>query len=239
MTVTQTVDVVATLRPHGHSSRAAHRARPRVGHAHLDRLERRALLAGDFVSAFDFAPLAVAGAQAESAVTVDAAGNVIMAGAFAGATIDLDPSGGATNLVSTSGGDAYVAKYSQAGALVWARQIRSTSGGADEFAKGVDVATDAGGNVYVAGQFAGTAGGRVLAGIDGVNIGGASARGASGVRVTSTGPRTTPCSPSPSPRREGGFAAPARSNAYPHAGASYARIIIASDSPHPPTPQGL
>lgn len=131
--------------------------RRRLGSVRLEQLEWRALLAGDFVSTFGFAPLAAVETQADSAVTVDSSGNAIMAGSFAGTTIDFDPSGGTTNLVSASGGDAYVAKYSQAGALVWARQIRSTSGGAGDFAKAVDVTTDAVGNVYVAGQFAGTA----------------------------------------------------------------------------------
>jgi hypothetical protein len=123
----------------------------------LHPLERRVLLAGDFVSASHFAPLADSSPwnQAGSAVAADPAGNVLMAGSFAGTTIDLDPSGAATVLTGTSAGDVYVAKYSQAGALVWARQVRPTGTGTDPFASAVDVATDAAGNVYVAGNFRG------------------------------------------------------------------------------------
>jgi hypothetical protein len=124
----------------------------------LHPLECRVLLAGDFVAASHFAPLAETNPwfQAESAVAVDAAGDAVMAGSFAGTTIDLDPSsGGATFLTGSAGGDVYVAKYSQAGALVWARQVRSTGTGAEQYVKAIDVATDAAGNVYVAGNFRG------------------------------------------------------------------------------------
>jgi hypothetical protein len=124
----------------------------------LNPLEGRVLLAGDFVSASHFAPLADSNPsiQGESAVVVDAGGNTLLAGSFAGTTIDLDPSAGATFLTSTSGGEVYVAKYSPAGALVWARQVRPTGGGADQYATAVDLATDAAGNVYVAGNFRGS-----------------------------------------------------------------------------------
>ena len=54
------------------------------------------------------------------AVTVDGAGNTIVAGLFR-LTADVDPGAGTTTLTSNGGDDIFVAKYSPTGSLLWAR----------------------------------------------------------------------------------------------------------------------
>ncbi len=100
--------------------------------------------------AFGFAAMAGGSSFEEGrAVTVDAAGNVYMAG-FLSSTVDFDPSVGVYQLGAAGGHDAYVAKYTTAGALVWARVFGGAS--SDEAAA---VAVDAAGNVYTTGVFSG------------------------------------------------------------------------------------
>lgn len=81
------------------------------------------------------------------AVSVDAAGNIYMAGYTKGALAE-GPSAGLN--------DAFLAKYSAAGTLQWTAQLGTSS---DDYARGV--AVDAGGNVYVAGYTYGNLAGRV------------------------------------------------------------------------------
>jgi len=69
---------------------------------------------------------------------------VYVAGYFTG-TVDFDPSAGVFNLVSTGGNDIFIAKYTAAGAFVWA--VRAGSTGTDR-AQGIYA--DANG-VYVTG----------------------------------------------------------------------------------------
>jgi uncharacterized protein (AIM24 family) len=76
-------------------------------------------------------------------VEVDADGDVIVTGTFRG-TVDFDPSSGVANL---TGGGGFVAKYTSAGTLVWARRFDASI---------VKLATDRGNNVYAAGSFDGT-----------------------------------------------------------------------------------
>ncbi len=86
-------------------------------------------------------------AEADSAlgVATDGAGNVYIAGATAG-SLAGPPQGG---------DDAWVAKYSPAGALRWKQQLGTKE---HEFAAGV--ATDSAGNVYIAGTTLGPLAGR-------------------------------------------------------------------------------
>lgn len=79
---------------------------------------------------------------------VDPAGNILVAGTFTG----VSPLGGST-LTSLGGTDGFVAKYTPAGTLVWARGFGGT--GAELV---TDLAIDQSGNVYVGGGFEGTAG---------------------------------------------------------------------------------
>lgn len=88
------------------------------------------------------------GADQATAVARDAAGNLYVSGTFSG-TIEF----GGQTLTSTGNTDAFLAKYTANGALVWVRQAKantSTGGVA-----GLAVAVDAEGNAYLAGQFSG------------------------------------------------------------------------------------
>src|SRR5206468_2219017 len=92
-----------------------------------------------------------------SKIAVDGSGNVYVTGTFTG-TVDFDPSpGGTTNLTSAGSGvktDAFVVKLNATtGALVWAKQIGGASAGFVVSGNAVDGT----GNVYVTGQFNGTA----------------------------------------------------------------------------------
>nr|WP_236649890.1 SdrD B-like domain-containing protein [Rhodopirellula sp. SM50] len=84
-------------------------------------------------------------------VATDAAGNLYVTGSFSG-TADFAPGTGTINLTSEVGSDAFVAKYSAAGALVWARAL-----GGSSFAVGYGLAVAGDGSVYTTGSFSGTA----------------------------------------------------------------------------------
>ncbi len=85
------------------------------------------------------------------AVAVDASGNVFTTGSFDNTT-DFDPGPGVLNLTATgSVSDIYLSKLNANGDLVWAFSLGCLTSGA-----GTGIATDAAGNVYVAGYFSGT-----------------------------------------------------------------------------------
>jgi len=83
-------------------------------------------------------------------VVSDPSGNVYVSGSFQG-TADFDRGPGVYNLTSTGDGNAFVAKYSSVGSLVWARSMGGTDG-----AGGYAVALSADGSVYTTGAFVGT-----------------------------------------------------------------------------------
>ena len=82
--------------------------------------------------------------------TIDASGNIYLVGWFRG-TADMDPGAGVSHIVSRGNEDAFIAKYTSAGALVWARAFGGT--GQDNLR---DVAIDPGGNVIVSGSIQAT-----------------------------------------------------------------------------------
>ncbi len=83
-------------------------------------------------------------------VSTDVNGDVYRAGNF-GATLDLDPSTAVSEVTSAGWTDSYLAKYSAAGALLWAKSINGT------LFNGINAMnTDAGGNMYIMGRFLGT-----------------------------------------------------------------------------------
>jgi len=85
------------------------------------------------------------------ALTVDSTGNVYVTGQFT-QTVDFDPGPGVVNLTAApNAADAYVTKLNASGALVWARRL-----GGSDFDAGHAIAVDGSGNVYTAGDFAGT-----------------------------------------------------------------------------------
>lgn len=87
-----------------------------------------------------------ANAQSGSAVGVDDAGNVIVAGSFSGS---IDFGGGA--LVSAGGSDLFVAKFGPDGAHLWSRRFGDAAGQGEPA-----LAVGASGGVVIAGSFAGT-----------------------------------------------------------------------------------
>ncbi|MBF9221467.1 T9SS type A sorting domain-containing protein [Hymenobacter ruricola] len=87
-----------------------------------------------------------AGTQFLAEGAVDAAGNFYEVGRFTGSTVvDGVP------LVSRGNYDAFLAKYTPTGTLAWVRQI-----GGSAYEDAIDVAVDAAGNAYVAGEFSGS-----------------------------------------------------------------------------------
>src|SRR5262249_6139334 len=114
----------------------------------IESLESRWLLTADFGFAFK---VGGTGDDRGNAVASDSAGNSYVVGNFSG-TVDFDPGAATKNLISSGAVDAFVAKYSSGGALVWAQKI----GGIAALEQGTAVAVDASGNVLVAGIFAGT-----------------------------------------------------------------------------------
>jgi hypothetical protein len=74
-------------------------------------------------------------------------GEVVITGAFRG-TVDFDPGPGVVTLTSTGGSSAFIAKYSQDGALIWARGLFG-----EDDAEGRDVVVDATGYIGVVGNF--------------------------------------------------------------------------------------
>jgi hypothetical protein len=83
------------------------------------------------------------------AIDVDSEGNIYAAGSY-GTTADFDPGPGVTSFTSNGSDDAWVAKYSKGGALVWAKSY-----GAFSVDNPTGLVVDSTG-VYVTGFFSGT-----------------------------------------------------------------------------------
>lgn len=79
---------------------------------------------------------------------VDKSGNIYVAGEFNG-TIDMDPNGGVSN-ISTGIEDAFIAKYSSTGTLLWHYKLNSP------YADFLELKVDYAGNLYAAGTFINT-----------------------------------------------------------------------------------
>ncbi|MEK6783830.1 MAG: hypothetical protein AABY93_19185, partial [Bacteroidota bacterium] len=95
---------------------------------------------------------AIGGATGDEIIqstVVDDSGNVYISGSFEG-TVNFNPNSSPTSLTSAGLSDAFFAKYTNDGVLVWVRQLGSTA--EDE----VYVMTVDGSNVYIAGYFNGT-----------------------------------------------------------------------------------
>lgn len=81
------------------------------------------------------------------AITTDAAGNIYVTGLFMD-TVDFDPGPGVTKLISAGKADVFVAKFSAAGNLVWAKNFGGT--GDDQ---GNTIQVDSKGDIYLGGFF--------------------------------------------------------------------------------------
>ncbi len=88
--------------------------------------------------------------QANS-IAIDAAGNVYSTGSFSG-TADFDPGGGTFNLTSQGLEDVFISKLDAAGNFVWAKSIGSAF-----LDRAQSITFDAIGNIYIAGNYRGTA----------------------------------------------------------------------------------
>lgn len=90
--------------------------------------------------------------ETPNAITLDNNGNVIITGQFEGAATFGTQT--ITSMLNTSGSssfDIFVAKYDNSGSFLWLRQ-----GSAKYDDRGIDVGTDASGNIFVCGQFSDT-----------------------------------------------------------------------------------
>jgi hypothetical protein len=103
---------------------------------------------GTFVPAL---ALSIGGSGFDQVVDLatDPDGSVYVTGTFTG-SVDFDPGTGVAFLTSVGLADIFLAKYSAAGALLWADRIGGTS--ADSVAS---LARDASGNLYIGGSFEG------------------------------------------------------------------------------------
>ncbi len=97
-----------------------------------------------------------AGTEKAHALAVDAAGNVYVTGYFGGVT-DFDPGDStfylSTISTATNGYDIFLLKLNASGNFVWARQMGSLT--AED--RGLGIALDKKGNIYITGTFSDTA----------------------------------------------------------------------------------
>ena len=96
---------------------------------------------------------ATAGGEGEGgpAIAIDNAGNAYIAGAFAG-TYDFNPGAAVNNLSSQGGTDIFVQKLAANGNFIWVRQMT----GSTSYENAYNLALDAGGNIFVTGDFLNT-----------------------------------------------------------------------------------
>ena len=142
----------------GDSHRAARAGRPRPRYRNrrplIEALEQRSMLS---LTTQFAVPVAVTGAGSvdveSNAVANDAAGFVYVTGSLSG-TANFAPSGSAVNLTSAGDRDIVIAKYTAAGALVWAEDLPGA--GSSSVGQGSAVAVDGSGNIFISGTFTGT-----------------------------------------------------------------------------------
>ena len=96
------------------------------------------------------------GDQQIQALTTDEQDNIFTTGYFFG-TPDFDPAGGGSTLTSAGLEDMFLAKYTSTGSLDWVKGIGSINGSNTSSEMGMDVGTDAMGNVYFTGRLLGPA----------------------------------------------------------------------------------
>jgi hypothetical protein len=89
------------------------------------------------------------GNDAGAAMTIDASGNIYVAGGFSGTT-DFDPSANTFNLTSTGGSDVFIQKLDPNGNLIWVRVFGSTS--SDQSSS---IISDSLGHIYITGSVQG------------------------------------------------------------------------------------
>ena len=115
----------------------------------MERLEDRTLLSS-YGLGFAFG-LGSTGTENALGVATDGSGNVVVAGAFSSAFLDLDPGPGTYLLPNAGGNDGFAAKYDATGNLLWGVQVGGTGSGGV-----LKVEVDGADNVLIAGTFAGS-----------------------------------------------------------------------------------
>jgi hypothetical protein len=91
------------------------------------------------------------GSDLANSVTTDSSGNVIVAGAYASATLNIFAANGIAisfTLNNSGSNDAFVVKYDSSGTPLWARRLGGTTGD-----NANSVSTDSSGNIVVAGVY--------------------------------------------------------------------------------------
>lgn len=133
---------------------STHRRQPLLRRSHrFEHLENRSVLSATFGSALTFGST---GTDSIMDIAVTVSDERLTVGAFSG-TVDFAPGAthaGNVDILSASGSsDAFFAKYADNGSLLWARRVQGAAGATSVVRS---VATDAGGNSYLAGDFTGT-----------------------------------------------------------------------------------
>jgi hypothetical protein len=102
--------------------------------------------------------LGAIGVDMPHSIVLDRDGNILMTGYFSG-QVDFDPSAAVSNLAAGVGRNIFLAKYSSAGQLIWAKGFGDVeSSPTDEAGReeGMDLVVDVSGNVYLTGLFNGS-----------------------------------------------------------------------------------
>jgi hypothetical protein len=84
-------------------------------------------------------------------ISIDAHGKIYVTGYYSG-TVDFDPNGGTTNLISIGGDDIFLLKLDNVGNFIWAKSMGGTG---LEYGKVIDL--DNVGNPHISGLYNGTA----------------------------------------------------------------------------------
>ncbi len=84
-------------------------------------------------------------------IVTDGSGNIYTTGIFDG-TVDFDPGGGTFNLTSAGSYDVFISKLDLSGNFIWGKQLGGTLSD-----YGNSVSVDGSGNIFIAGNFQGTA----------------------------------------------------------------------------------
>ena len=97
-----------------------------------------------------------AGPDIAPRLSVDVDGNLLVAGGFRG-SVDFDPGSSSQILTSlaTSGSDAFAARYTPAGSVLWARSFGESTAAADRLTTGTTLIPTAQGTALLAGRFFG------------------------------------------------------------------------------------
>ena len=136
------------MRLHRFSTRCSSPRRPRSTLLACEQMEARLLLTLNFSAV---TAIGGNGTLQPEAVTVDAAGNSLVTGAYSGGTtLDATPAGQATGAT-----DIFVAKFDPTGGLTWFRHYGNVGSGNSGNSQGFGVASDPAGDVFVTGSYSG------------------------------------------------------------------------------------